>query len=129
MELRKTSPVDALNRTGARSVLFGTRLFGGGGRTVSSPRADSTGNGLIGVDSAAAAPPKAKIPSWYRNLHHSLLSMDGDSDDDDDDNDKGIDDQPFEKKMDRSRRTASVDIDIDLESTERRQPRGSTTGI
>jgi hypothetical protein len=122
MELRKTSSVDALNRTGPRSVPFGTRLFGGGGRTLSSPRTDSTSNEMIGVDSSAAAPPKAKVPSWYRNLHHSLLSMDGDSDDDDNDNDIG--DQPFEKTLDRSRRTASVDVDIDLESTEQRQMTG-----
>jgi len=115
MALQKANSVDALNRS--RSVPFGTRLFGLGGGVADG-----------GDTSTNTAPPRAKKPSWYRDLHHSLLSMDSQSDDDSDQG-NGNDEEEFENTLVKSRRIASVDVDLNIACDSPRQyPRHVVTG-
>lgn len=118
--LWKTSSVDALNRNNNTSLAGtkpGNRLLSSSQSSVNSSRGELTSYGSVDGSSSprlATAPPKAKIPSWYRNLHLSLMSMDS-SDDDDDEGEKGEDEEDINVKLTRSRRTFSVDVGINLE--------------
>ena len=97
MSLYRTCSVDTLNRNVAKSV----------------PRSQSTSVNLSSaVEVSNTLQPRAKVPSWYRDLHHAVLLTDTDDSVDGSDVNNSV-----------RQRTDSMDVEISF-NLPRRHHRG-----